>query len=199
MNFLAHILLSGDDKKIQIGNFIGDAIKGKDYLHYPVQIKKGILLHRQIDAFTDANAIVHRSKKRLDKRYGHYAGVIIDIIYDHFLCVNWGSYSKEPLDSYIAIFYKTIQLDFDLIPKETQRFIPSLLKQDWFTKYQSIEGIAKVLQGMEKQIKHNIPLHRGVEDLKEKYDLFNADFNEFFPLLQEHSKSIIQILDNEYK
>ena len=35
MNYLAHIFLSGNDRCIQIGNFIGDGVKGDGYKQYP--------------------------------------------------------------------------------------------------------------------------------------------------------------------
>ena len=57
MNFLAHIYLSGNNDLIKIGNFMADGIRGKDYLKFPEQVKNGILLHRQIDTFTDAHVI----------------------------------------------------------------------------------------------------------------------------------------------
>ena len=57
MNYLAHLLLSGNDEDVIFGNFIGDAIKGKQYQDYSGSIQKGILLHRQIDTFTDSHPI----------------------------------------------------------------------------------------------------------------------------------------------
>ena len=88
MNYLAHIYLSGDRELIRIGNFIADHIKGKKYQAFSQGIQKGILLHRQIDSFTDNHEIVRKSKRRLHERYGLYRGVIIDIFYDHYLAKN---------------------------------------------------------------------------------------------------------------
>ena len=93
MNFLAHIYLSGNNDLVTIGNFIADGIRGKKYLEFPIDIQTGILLHRQIDTFTDAHKTVRESTKRLHKNYSHYSGVIVDILYDHFLAKNWASYS----------------------------------------------------------------------------------------------------------
>jgi acyl carrier protein phosphodiesterase len=92
MNFLAHIYLSGDNDLLKIGNFMADSIRGNQYLQYPDEIKKGILLHRFIDTFTDAHLIYRKSKHRLHEKYGHYSGVIMDIVYDHFLAKNWNHY-----------------------------------------------------------------------------------------------------------
>ena len=73
---------------VVIGNFIADGIKGKKYLEYPAAIQKGILLHRAIDSYTDSHPVVRQSSKRLHANYGHYSGVIVDILYDHFLASN---------------------------------------------------------------------------------------------------------------
>ncbi len=98
MNFLAHLYLSPDNTEIIIGNFIADHIVGNKFQQYSDAIQKGIMLHREIDTYTDAHAIVRRSKRRLNERYRHYNGVIIDIFYDHFLAVNWNTYSNIPLN-----------------------------------------------------------------------------------------------------
>ena len=43
MNYLGHLVLSGNDSEILFGNFIADAIKGNSYLEWPENIQKGIL------------------------------------------------------------------------------------------------------------------------------------------------------------
>ncbi len=195
MNYLAHILLSGTDTDIQIGNFMGDAIKGKDYLNYPDNIRKGILLHRQIDSFTDFNPIVHQSKKRLHPRYGHYAGVLIDIFYDYFLSENWQHFSDTPLTAFITDFYTVVQQKQALLPNRTKKIVPFMIEQNWLYKYGNIEGLTRVLIGMEKRIKHDIPLHLGIEDIQEQHDALNADFMQFFPLLVAYSKEVLSKLE----
>ena len=89
MNFLAHIYLSGDDSLLKIGNFIADRVRGKEYLNYELRIQQGILLHREIDSYTDFHPIFRQSKRKLSARYNHYSGVIVDVLYDHFLAKNW--------------------------------------------------------------------------------------------------------------
>ena len=82
MNYLAHTFLSGTDDEIIVGNFIGDYVKGRDYNLYSPAVKKGILLHRRIDSYTDKHKIVHQSMSYFAPRYHKYAGIIIDILYD---------------------------------------------------------------------------------------------------------------------
>jgi len=195
MNYLAHILLSGSNTAVQIGNFMGDAIKGKEYLNYPDDLRKGILLHRQIDSFTDFNEIVHQSKKRLGKRYGHYTGVLIDIFYDYFLSLNWASFSTQPLSEFITDFYVNIQKNTAVLPSQTRVIIPDMIAQNWLEKYGTQEGLLRVLIGMEKRIKHDIPLRKGIEDLKKHHKELNQDFMTFFPLLVAHSNKTLNQLN----
>src|SRR5437870_13401328 len=106
MNFLAHLYLSGDDNEVKVGNFIGDFVQGKDLeLRYGKRIAKGILLHREIDFFTDHHPVVKQSKDRLRPNYRHYAGVIVDIFYDHFLASKWNSHSVKLLPHYAEECY----------------------------------------------------------------------------------------------
>jgi len=104
MNVLAHIYLSGDSDQIIIGNYIGDYVKGRDYLKYPDLVRKGIILHRHIDAFTDRHPVVHRSKIFFSKKYHKYSGVVTDIIYDHFLQRSGTFFHNAPLRVSLTTF-----------------------------------------------------------------------------------------------
>ena len=106
MNFLAHLFLSDENPEIMVGNFIADMVKGNSFLGYPTTIGKGIRIHRNIDKFTDSHPIVQLSKKRLRPNYRKYAGVIVDMFYDHLLAVDWHTYSPIPLASFAEKAYK---------------------------------------------------------------------------------------------
>lgn len=198
MNYLAHILLSGENADIQVGNFMGDAVKGRRFEDYQLNLKKGILLHRQIDSFTDQHQIVKQSKQRLHPRYNHYKGVIIDIFYDHFLAKNWTSYSSVPLDEFIQDFYKYLEARFEFLPEKILWMAPKLIASNWFSKYDNLKGITRVFTGMENRIKHDIPLHKAIEDLKEHNELFEGDFKEFFPEIQAHAADTLAILQKQF-
>jgi len=183
MNFLAHIYLSGTNDNLKFGNFIADAVKGKKYKEYPLEIQHGILLHRQIDSFTDAHPTVKVSKKRLHSRYKHYDGIIIDILYDHFLAKNWSDYSQIPLKKYVNNFYKLLTSNHELLPEKIKHFLPYMIKDNWIYNYRNIEGIGKTLQGMNRRTKNISQMHLAVEDLTLHYDEFENDFTIFFEKL----------------
>jgi acyl carrier protein phosphodiesterase len=180
MNFLAHIYLSGNDDFLKIGNFIADSIRGNKYLNYPEEIQKGIILHRHIDTFTDSHPIVKISKKRLHKNYGHYSGVIIDIFYDHFLAKNWKDYSETPLHTYVSQFYDLLNDEFDILPTKVRNMYPYMVQDNWLNSYATIEGITKVLEGMNRRTKNKSQMNLAVNELQEFYSDFEREFTEFF-------------------
>ncbi|MBE7639259.1 DUF479 domain-containing protein [Salegentibacter sp. BLCTC] len=188
MNFLAHIYLSNENDNLKIGNFIADSVKGKQYLNYPTEIQKGIVLHRAIDNFTDTHPIVSKSVERLFARYGHYSRVIVDILYDHFLAANWKDYSDIPLKTYTKNFYKLLQDNFELLPKPIQSFLPYMIADNWLYNYRKIEGIEKILFQMNKRIKYRIKMHLAIEELQEFYTEFEDEFKRFFKELRAFVK-----------
>lgn len=180
MNFLAHIYLSGNNEDIIIGNFIADRIKGKKYLKYPIGIQKGIILHRAIDTFTDAHPIVRQSTKRLHQNYGHYSGIIVDILYDHFLAKNWSIYSKVPLSEFVTKFYELLKDNFNLLPMRIQKMMPFMIADNWLLSYATIPGISKILYQMDYRTQNKSKMNLAVSELEEFYTEFESEFSAFF-------------------
>lgn len=188
MNFLAHIYLSFNDTEIAIGNFIADSIRGNKYKHLPDRIQKGILLHRAIDTFTDAHRIPKLSSKRLHKNYSHYSRVIVDIYYDHFLAKNWSTYSNIPLDQFVEDFYDSLETYYHLLPDGTKHMMPYMITDNWLLNYSKMEGIAKVLNGMNRRTQNKSKMNFAILDLEEHYREFEMEFTQFFEELVIFSK-----------
>ena len=188
MNFLAHIYLSGDDEAIIIGNFIADGIKGRRYEKFPAPIAKGILLHRAIDSFTDSHPTVHQSTARLHKNYSHYSGVIVDILYDHFLAKNWNRYSDVPLEDYVQNFYGLLRKNFTTLPPRIQKMMPYMIADNWLLSYATIEGIGKILAQMNVRTKGISKMNLAVAELQKYYGEFEAEFTSFFKELIAYSQ-----------
>ncbi|WP_262732899.1 acyl carrier protein phosphodiesterase [Gaetbulibacter sp. NE] len=188
MNFLAHIYLSGDNEFVTIGNFIADGIRGKSYKKFPIDVQIGILLHREIDTYTDAHPIVRQSTKRLHKNYSHYSGVIVDILYDHFLAKNWKDYSNVPLEVYVEQFYDSLEANFEMLPNRTQRMLPHMIADNWLLSYAKIEGIQRVLDGMNRRTKNVSGMNTATNELKQYYTEFESEFTSFFEELRAFTK-----------
>lgn len=182
MNFLAHIYLSGENDLIKVSNFMADSVKGNDYLNYKGDFQKGILLHRAIDSFTDANETYRLSKHRLHDNYGHYSGVIMDVLYDHFLAKNWDQFSTIPLHEYVSNFYKKLIENFDSLPEKTKKLVPYLIEQNWLETYKTIDGIERILWQMSHRIKFRVDLSKAVHELNLYYTQFET---EFFAFMEE--------------
>lgn len=199
MNFLAHIYLSNNNDQVTIGNFIADGIRGQRYKKFPIAIQKGILLHRQIDTFTDAHPTVRLSTKRLHKNYGHYSGVIVDILYDHYLAKNWKSYSDIPLEIYIDTFYDLMQDNFEILPIRIQNLLPHMIAGNWLLSYAKIEGIQKVLDGMNRRTKNKSGMDTATVELREFYSEFESEFTSFFKELIDFSETVLKNLDIQFQ
>ena len=189
MNFLAHIYLSGDDEGITIGNFIADGIKGKKYMKYPAKIQKGILLHRSIDSYTDHHPTVRLSTARLHKNYGHYSGVIVDILYDHYLAKNWEKYHSTPLEEYIENFYELLRSNYEILPARIKKMMPYMISDNWLLSYATVPGIGKILSQMNVRTKGISKMNFAVLELEEYYSEFEDEFTSFFADLITHSEN----------
>ncbi|MDT0689778.1 acyl carrier protein phosphodiesterase [Salegentibacter sp. F188] len=195
MNYLAHIYLSGNDDNLKIGNFIADSIKGKNFLKFPEPIQKGVVLHRAIDQYTDTHPVVKKSVTRLFSRYSHYSRVIVDILYDHFLAVNWKNYSQTPLEEYTEEFYDLLRENKSDLPKAVQKFMPYMFRDNWLLSYASIDGITKILYQMNHRTKGKSNMDLAVEELEMFYDEFQDEFTEFFADLINFSSEKIKELN----
>jgi acyl carrier protein phosphodiesterase len=194
MNFLAHIYLSGDNDLMKIGNFMADGIHGKHFDTFPMEIQKGIILHRSIDTFTDAHPIFRQSTKRLHANYHHYSGIIVDIFYDHFLAKNWSNYSDEKLEDYSERFYQSLRDNHDSLTLKTQKMMPYMINHDWLSSYQNIESIESVLAKMDTRMKYDSNMRFSVAELRTFYSDFESEFTAFFKELIVHSNLKIQTL-----
>lgn len=185
MNFLAHAYLSGENKKILLGNFMGDFIKGRQALsELEPDMIRGVELHRAIDEFTDNHPVVHESKQRLRARYRHYAGVIVDVYYDHYLAVHWKHYHDESLESFAARTYEIVQSFPRFLPLPFKNMLPYMIRGNWLVGYRDISGIHRALSGMASRTAYDSHMEHASEDLRKHYETFQEEFQAFFPKLK---------------
>lgn len=187
MNFLAHIYLSGDDDEdLMIGNFIGDCVKGRHISDYPFSLQCGILLHREIDSFTDNHPICRRSKDRFKPVVGHYAGVVNDVVYDHFLAKNWSSYHQQSLKKYAWRCYGRLLKNWFRMPGEMQRFSINFISKQRLTAYATVEGIRETLELMANGTSLPNCAAEVTGILLRDYSELESEFNQFFLDLRLH-------------
>ena len=179
MNFLGHFFLSKNDTGLILGNYIADFVKGKNYLNYPEEITRGILMHRQIDSFTDGHAMVRQGRKRIFAKYRHFAGIIIDMYYDHFLASRWSDFSNQSLQDYSSYIYSIIEDNLSLLPAQSQYMFNYMKNGNWLMRYSTTEGLEKSLRGMASRINHPSKIEQAREELIVFYQLWDFEFSTF--------------------
>lgn len=194
MNFLAHIYLSGNNDFIKIGNFMADGIHGKNFEDFPKEVGLGIMLHREIDTFTDFHLTFRISKHRLHEKYGHYSGVIVDMFYDHFLAKNWKNYSDVELEDYTLHFYTILKENYSFLTDKTKEMMPYMIEYNWLSSYATIEGLEEILRQMDRRTKYRSSMHLSINELKEFYAEFEAEFTSFFEELRTFVKEKMPLL-----
>lgn len=191
---MAHLYLSGDSDQVILGNFIADFVKGNAAEYYQKEIFQGILLHREIDFFTDRHPQVAKSKQRLWRKHRHYSSVIVDIFYDHFLAKNWHDYSRSQLEDFARHVYSTLQRCDDLLPDRAKQLLPHMVADNWLVNYGKLEGINRAMQGMAKRASFRTEMASALKDLQKDYQKFGNDFRIFFPDLVAHSSEYLSKL-----
>ena len=195
MNFLAHFFLSHQTPELVVGSYLGDFVKGKRYQDYEKAIGQGMLLHREIDRYTDAHPSFLQSKHRLSEQHGHYAGVIVDIFYDHLLAVHWATYSNVPLPRFAQHIYTVLQQHIILMPTSAQRVLGYMKAHDWLSNYAYREGITRTLLGMQQRARFPNQMSLATHDLQKDKEDYTSEFQNFFPHVQQH---VTNFLSNAY-
>lgn len=191
MNYLAHLYLSGNDEKIMVGNFIGDFVKGKKWEEYPDRIGQGILLHRQIDSFTDSHPKFIEARMRFKPVFGLYSGIIIDFLYDHYLAKNWNSYSNENLHQFTKHVHKVLLKNFLRLPAQVQQFLPFLIKNKRLESYATIDGIIEAVGIMSKYSSLPYKPAQLKEIWMNDYQLLEESFTVFMPDLMSFTNAVL--------
>lgn len=192
MNLVAHQLLSFNNPEWQAGNHLGEVVKGKNYKKYEASIQKGILLHRFIDSYTDSHDIVKLSTKNLHGNHGKYSSVIVDIFYDYLLIKNWDKFSKVNFYEFKDNCYRVLENFMDLYPAELRFYTKKLIEKDWFTAYETIEGVEITLKKLSVRTKFENTMHKAVKDLYLKESLFEEHFLTFFPEILKECKVFLK-------
>lgn len=190
MNWLAHIFLSEPTVENRLGNLLGDLVKGEDRDRLDPLLRSGINRHYAIDKFTDSHLIIKTSKHRIDREYSKFAGILIDVFYDHFLAKNWNTYSHVNLADFTTEIYSSFQAYPGDIPQFAQETIARMIDGDWLTGYQHRSGIEITLARIDYRIQarmgDRIKLVAAMPILEREYSNLDRDFNLFFPELQQH-------------
>ncbi|SDU11814.1 acyl carrier protein phosphodiesterase [Halopseudomonas salegens] len=185
MNFLAHLYLGPQAAEPALGSVLGDFVKGPvPTLALPVGVREGIWLHRRIDGYTDQHPLVLRSKQRISPLRRRYAGILVDMYYDHLLARHWSRFHPEPLDGYAAGMYRHLLGQRELMPERARRVIELMAEHDWLSSYAQLDNLHGAVDNLARRLSRENALPGGVAELEADYAGFEADFLAFMPDVQ---------------
>ena len=181
MNFLAHAYLAGNSDHAIVGALMGDFVKGPLSGQHGTEITRALALHRRIDAYTDTHHVVRQSRHRVSPARRRFAGVLVDMFYDHFLACHWDEYNDAPLERFTARIYSALRKHHALLPERLQDIAPRMAAADWLGSYRHVEAVGLALDRMGERLKRGNALLGSTEELLAHYNAFDEDFGAFFP------------------
>jgi len=194
MNFLAHAYLSFNHSEILVGNMISDFVKGKKKFNYPSGIQQGIMLHRQIDAFTDAHEATKEAAKFLKPAVGLYAGAFVDVVYDHFLANDINEFTDASLYNCTISTYDILAKHYEILPAAFQSMLPYMQSQNWLYNYKSLTGTKRSFDGVVRRASYLYSSNEVFDLFQQHYTSLQTCYNAFFPSLKAFSISQVELL-----
>lgn len=191
MNFLAHVQLSHGIAPLITGNLVADAYKGNKHEKLPSAIQHGVILHRRIDHFTDTNSAVLELKKILNPYFGRYAGVALDVYFDHFLSQQWELYNKTKLNEEIPVIHAHLKDNLEHVSADAKVFLERLISYNWLTAYEKKSDLEQIFNQMARRFSVEV-LKNSMLPLEKHYLEIEATFSAFYPLLILESKRYVE-------
>lgn len=184
MNFLAHLALAGSNDASRIGNILGDFEKGTPSSirqRLPDEVVAGIVMHRQIDRFTDDHPVFQQSKLLLAPHRRRFAGIIVDIFFDYFLNRHWNRYHPGNVPDFIEEIYQLFERRPEWLGQQFGPIVPLLRSENWLASYNTFEGLDLTLNRIATRSPKLIPIRDGVHDLREHQQKFEELFLTIYP------------------
>ena len=185
MNYLAHLHLVRGDEALMVGGLLGDHVRGLRALRkYPPRVRKGIRLHRRIDRWTDHHKQVKQLRRAFPAEYRRYAGIIIDVAFDHELARRWDEFSEVSLEDFDREVRDQLARHEDWVPDPLRRFMAYAERRGLFAAYAKESELMLSLAGVGTRLKRANPLDRVPEIWPEVGPVIAEAFETFYPLLQ---------------
>jgi acyl carrier protein phosphodiesterase len=190
MNYLAHFHLAGEDPELLAGGLLGDFLRGPVPEDLSPGLRLGVLLHRRIDAFTDAHPVTARSRGRFQPPFRRYAGILVDLFYDHCLARDWSAHAPAPLAEFARAVYARLHARQAEWPPLMQRGIAYMIANDLLCSYGELEGVGRALRGISGRLRRANPLADALPELECHAEGLAEDFAAFFPDVVAHAARV---------
>ena len=182
LNYLAHVYLAGPQVTDRVGGLLGDFVKGPLPCGLPPDLASGVALHRFIDRYTDQHPVFMRSRQRISPSRRRFSGVMIDLIYDHFLARHWRSFCDEPLLRFTQEFYLSLEDYRDWLPASLLAILERMRQRNWLAAYADLAVIGRALDQIgTHRIQRTNTLVGSLSELEAHYAELEQDFWDFIP------------------
>lgn len=189
MNHLAHALLAGDDAALRLGGMLGDFVRGAPEADWPAGVAAGIRLHRAIDAYTDAHPQVLAAKARLAPPFRRYAGILLDVWFDHLLARDFRRWSPVPLEAFSGDLRRLLAGHRAELPPGLARFLAYMQANDLPAAYARPEVVGRALAGIGQRLRRDNPLADALPVLEAHGPALAGHFEAFFPDLLDFARA----------
>ncbi|RZA21948.1 MAG: DUF479 domain-containing protein [Lysobacteraceae bacterium] len=155
MNYLAHAWLARHSDDAILGAILGDFVFGQSGLRdWPPPIRMEIVRHRRIDRFTDDHPAVVATRVLFgDLR--RYAGILLDVHFDHCLARDWARWNDDPLAAFTARIYRVLHAHRDELPPRLHAIAPRMAEHDWLGSYARRESVDRAVHGIATRLSRN--------------------------------------------
>lgn len=175
-----------------MGNLLGDFVRGTPASlapHFPPAVIRGIRQHRAIDSFTDSHPVFLAAKKLLAPARQRFAGISIDVFFDHFLTNHWQKFSADNLGGFIVESYQMLENNPQWLTPELLEILPRMKDENWLDTNGTIAGIELTMTRISRRRHFLAPLREAHLDLIDHYHSFDRAFHDFYPQLMYFSTS----------
>lgn len=190
MNYLAHILLSGDNLDIQVGGLLGDFVKGPLQGQYPEKVEQGIALHRKLDVYTDAQPELQHLIRTFSPQWRRFAGIFLDITFDHFLATHWRQYHPSSLEHFCQRFYRHLDTCHPWLPARAQHFNQRAADIRWLQSYADQSLIPTMLNRVGERLYRPLPLGDAWPEIADRHVQIEQVFFVIMPRLLTHAQQL---------
>lgn len=187
MNFLAHFHLAWPDEGLVAGGLEGDYYKGPLRGDLPEHMERGVKLHRAIDAYTDQHPLVENLRNQFPDPLRRYAGILIDLGFDHYLSQHWGRYSDQPLAEFTGEVYEVLSRQEHAMSDAARNMLARMLEYDILGLYQDWETVPRAAARIGERFRRYNPLTDVDEGLTPLRKVMEQTFLDFYPDLQDFS------------
>ena len=188
MNYLAHLHLGGQRPGQLLGSLYGDFVKGRLQGQFEPEVEAAIQLHRSIDVYTDRHPLVDVSLSRFSVTRRRYAGIVLDVFFDHCLARDWTLYADRPLTQFTSNVYRVLSAESQL-PERLAKIAPHMMAHDWLGSYREFDVLEQVLLGISRRLTRPEELAGAMQELRVLYEPLSEDFRLFYPQLQDFAQN----------